>query len=78
MSKKYLIITEGNVTEPNFLVPLFQKYGFKVNKQEQINVRIDNANILKELLIKKASNYIVKEAFLIYKVSKSIIYYNYC
>lgn len=54
MSKKYLIITEGNVTEPNFLVPLFPKYGFKVNKQEQINVQIDNANILKELLIKKS------------------------
>lgn len=44
MNKKYLIITGGNVTEPNFLVPLFQKYGFKVNKQEQINVRIDNEN----------------------------------
>lgn len=42
MSKKYLIITEGNVTEPNFLVPLFQKYGFSVTKEEQINVRIDN------------------------------------
>ena len=44
MSKKYLIITEGNVTEPNFLVPLFQKYGFSVTEEEQINVRVENVS----------------------------------
>lgn len=40
MNKKFLILTEGQVTEPNFLIPLFQKYGFNVNKEEQIDVRI--------------------------------------
>lgn len=44
MNKKFLILTEGQVTEPNFLIPLFQKYGFNVNKEEQIDVRIGAKN----------------------------------
>ncbi len=41
MSKKFLIVTEGSDTEPEFLVKLFEKYGFIVQKEHQINVRID-------------------------------------
>ena len=41
MNKKFLIITEGEVTEPNFLVPLFQKYGLRVLHTKQIDVKIN-------------------------------------
>lgn len=42
MNKKFLIITEGEVTEPNFLVPLFQKYGLRVLHTKQIDVKIND------------------------------------
>lgn len=36
MNKKYLIITEGLITEPNFLYPIFKKYGFEVKNESTI------------------------------------------
>ena len=49
MSKKFLIITEGSVDEPNLLVKLFEKYGFNVIKEEKINVNINEKNKTKFL-----------------------------
>ena len=45
MNKKFLIITEGSVTEPTIFVNIFKKYGFTVEEKGQIKVDIDNANV---------------------------------
>lgn len=41
MNRKFLILTEGSVTEPNLLAPLFEKYGFEVKKEEKINIELE-------------------------------------